>query len=132
MPLAQNLADLGRLEIFGPPNLDLSPLLQLPGLQDVTLRCIHLVTRLPLHTVHLRHVTSLTLQQMHTFGQQRVNALPVALVPMRKLRRLALIGEEGTGLWGISCSRTHVFDVWHIPCAYSMWTWSHSGNYMCA
>jgi hypothetical protein len=94
-PLAQHLADLGRIEIFNPPDLDLAPLEQLPGLQDVTLRCIHLVRRLPLHTEHLGHVTSLTLQQMHTTtGTRRVDGLPEALLQLHNLRRLALIGEE--------------------------------------
>jgi hypothetical protein len=102
MPLDQPLADLGRLEISNPPVLDLSPLEQLPGLQDVTLRCLHLVRRLPLHTEHLGHVTSLTLHQMHTTTQtRRVDNLPKALLQLQGLRRLALVGEDeqehGTG-----------------------------------
>jgi hypothetical protein len=92
-PLAQDLAGLGRLGMFGPPHLDLAPLAQLPGLQDITLRCIHLVKQLPLHAEHLTHVTSLTLHRMHTLQKKRVDDLPRALLPLRNLRRLGLIGE---------------------------------------
>jgi hypothetical protein len=102
MPGAQHL------DVFGPRYLDLAPLQQLPGLQDVTLRCIHLIKRLPLHTVHLVHVTSLTLHQKHSFGRQRVDDLPTALLPLRKLRRLVLIGEEQVAwvlLTGCLCRR---------------------------